>query len=222
MEDAQRGRSFVTVLRFTRGDLGERAAFLRAFLRDPFTTGAIAPSSGALARQMIAGIDLAAARTVVEVGPGTGAFTSTILEACGAETRVLAVELNREFAARLERRHPRLRVLHDSVEHLPGWLAALGCEPADVVLCGVPWAILDTATQRRLFRGIYSSLGCGGRFVTFSYVHCAPLPWSRRFQGLLAQSFTEVEASPVVWRNLPPAVVYRCRKGRAGRSSTGS
>lgn len=79
--------------------MGERADFLTAFLRAPFSTGAIAPSSCALAPQMIAGVDLARARTVVEVGPGTGAFTGAILQACGEDTLVMAVELNGDFAA---------------------------------------------------------------------------------------------------------------------------
>ena len=35
---------------------------------------------------------------------------------------------------------------------------------------------------------------------------------SIRFAGMLRQNFTSVERSKLVWRNLPPAFVYRCRK----------
>ena len=48
--------------------------------------------------------------------------------------------------------------------------------------------------------------------MTFAYVHGAGLPWGRSFRRLLERSFSEVRTSPVVWRNLPPAIVYRCRK----------
>ena len=38
------------------------------------------------------------------------------------------------------------------------------------------------------------------------------IPAGRRFRGQLNESFSHVESSPTVWRNLPPAFVYRCRR----------
>jgi phosphatidylethanolamine/phosphatidyl-N-methylethanolamine N-methyltransferase len=195
--------------------MGDHADFLGAFLRAPLATGAIAPSSRVLARRMIEDLDLAGARTVLEAGPGTGAFTEAILQACGKDTRVVAVELNADFAARLAARHPDLHVVHDSVEHLPQHLAGLGAPAADVVVCGLPWAILRPAVQRPLVRGIARGLRDGGVFVTFGYVHCAVLPWNRHFHRLLENGFVGLRASRIVWRNLPPAIVYRWRKSRA-------
>ena len=193
-------------------DLGEHAEFLAAFARAPFATGAIAPSSRALADRMIERLELGTARTVVDAGAGTGAFTGAILEACAPNAAVVAVELNAAFAARLERRYPRVEVVHDSVERLPDILARLGRPKADVIVCGLPWAILDAATQSRLLAGIAGALKDGGHFATFGYVHCGALPGCRRFRRLLDQEFVAFETSPVVWLNLPPAVVYRCRR----------
>ena len=53
--------------------------FLRQFVQSPRTVGAVLPSSPALARAMLAPIDFASARTIVEFGPGTGAFTREIV-----------------------------------------------------------------------------------------------------------------------------------------------
>jgi glycolate oxidase iron-sulfur subunit len=36
------------------------------------------------------------------------------------------------------------------------------------------------------------------------------LPHNSRFRRALGQRFASVEETPVVWRNLPPAFVYRC------------
>jgi phosphatidylethanolamine/phosphatidyl-N-methylethanolamine N-methyltransferase len=35
------------------------------------------------------------------------------------------------------------------------------------------------------------------------------LPAGRRFRRTLEQRFERVEARPIVWRNAPPALVYR-------------
>ena len=59
--------------------MGDTARLLRAFLAYPVRTGAIAPSSRFLAARMIEDMRLSEAGVVVELGPGTGAFTRAIL-----------------------------------------------------------------------------------------------------------------------------------------------
>ena len=54
--------------------------FLKSYLSTPGNVGAVAPSSPYLARRMIEELDLEGADTVVELGPGTGAFTGFILD----------------------------------------------------------------------------------------------------------------------------------------------
>ena len=52
----------------------------------------------------------------------------------------------------------------------------------------------------------------GGYFATFAYLQGLMLPAGIRFRKLLNELFSEVTTSRVVWKNLPPALVYRCRK----------
>jgi phosphatidylethanolamine/phosphatidyl-N-methylethanolamine N-methyltransferase len=35
---------------------------------------------------------------------------------------------------------------------------------------------------------------------------------AQRFREVLKQRFGSVSVSPVVWRNLPPAIFYSCRR----------
>jgi phospholipid N-methyltransferase len=51
-----------------------------------------------------------------------------------------------------------------------------------------------------------------GQFVTFAYLHGLPLPAGRQFAARLPEYFTEIRKSHPVWRNVPPALVYRCRR----------
>jgi phosphatidylethanolamine/phosphatidyl-N-methylethanolamine N-methyltransferase len=46
--------------------------------------------------------------------------------------------------------------------------------------------------------------------VTFGYLQSLALPGARHFAGLLPTYFRKVSKSSIVWRNVPPAFVYRC------------
>jgi len=188
------------------------AAFLREFVRRPTQIGAVAPSSDALARAMVHGMDWERARVVVECGPGTGAFTSRVLERLRPETRFFAVEVNETCARELKRRHPELAIHRACVSDLAAICRAAGVPAVDLVISGLPWAAFGDEGQARFLGAIHDALRPGGQFATFAYSHAARLPAGRRFRRLLTKTFAEVSRSRSVWRNLPPAFVYRCRK----------
>ena len=50
----------------------------------------------------------------------------------------------------------------------------------------------------------------GGTFATFAYWQGLALPAGQRFASRLRSTFSRVQRSPTVWKNLPPAFVYRC------------
>jgi phosphatidylethanolamine/phosphatidyl-N-methylethanolamine N-methyltransferase len=52
-------------------------------------------------------------------------------------------------------------------------------------------------------------------FATFAYRHGMALAAARRFRRTLHATFGEVVLTPTVWRNMPPAFVYVCRRPRA-------
>jgi phosphatidylethanolamine/phosphatidyl-N-methylethanolamine N-methyltransferase len=192
--------------------LRDHVAFFAGFLRAPWRVGAIAPSSRALAALMTEDMGLAEARTVVELGPGTGVFTRAICEAVTPEALVMAFEIDPRMVALLTPRFPRVRIVNDSAEHLDQHLAAAGRKEADAILSGLPWASFPADLQSRLLAAVVGALRPGGRFATFAYSHASWLPAGLRFRALLTLSFGAVETTRVVWPNLPPAFVYRCRR----------
>jgi len=199
--------------------LAERLQFLGAFLREPARAGSFAPSSPALARAMVRGCDLENARSVVEFGPGTGAFTRLILERIGRHTAFLALELDEKHVRGLRQRFPGLSVYHDSAERIQRYLALHRRKKADYIISGLPWANMAVQVQERILHGVDASLAADGMFTTFTYVHACWLPRARRFRERLENYFAEVKTSRIVWRNLPPAFVYRCRL-KAAASTT--
>lgn len=190
--------------------LTEHIAFLQSFIREPASVGALSPSSKALAREMIGGFGLRNADTVVELGPGTGAFTHLIRQSIGDRTTLLALELDPVHVRTLQQRFAGLTVYNESAERLVECLAWSGKSEAEYIVSGLPWANVPTETQRRILDAILASLAPGGVFSTFAYCHAHWMPKARQFQQGLRERFENVETSRVVWRNLPPAVVYKC------------
>ena len=56
-----------------------------------------------------------------------------------------------------------------------------------------------------------------GVFATHAQLQGVPFPAGRRFARMLPTIFERVERSPIVWRNAPPAFVYRCTGPRTER-----
>ena len=99
---------------------------LRTFVRRPWRTGTVVPSSSGLARLMVEDMGLADAETVVELGAGTGVFTRLIAERVKPGALVLSFEIDPSLASQLEGRIPGVRIVNDSAENLASHLAACG------------------------------------------------------------------------------------------------
>lgn len=186
--------------------------FLKEFISNPTSVGAIAPSSAGLAEAMVAGLDLQNAEAVLEYGPGTGAFTEYVLRGVGQQTKFAAIELNSRFAAEFRFRYPRVPLFEDSVANARKICDSAGIERVDCIISGLPWATFPSTLQIAILDEMMKVLKPNGSFVTFGYVHAVGLPPARKFAAILPRYFKTISKSSVVWLNLPPAFVYRCRR----------
>lgn len=198
----------------TADERSARRAFLGAALRRPATMGAIAPSSARLGAVLSSVVPRTGEPTVVELGPGTGAVSAVIAGKLPEGARHLAVELDPDMVAYLRRTRPGLEVVQGNAADLGDLMAERGISEVDAVICGLPWALFDDATQRALLGEISRVIGDHGAFTTFAYLHGMTLGAARRFRQRLRGTFDEVLVSATVWRNLPPAFVYVCRRPR--------
>lgn len=185
-----------------------RYKLLQQFMEHPGRVGAIAPSSAALARAFVDHADLGTASTIVELGPGTGALTRHLVPAIQADATFLAIELNEDLVRLLRSTYPEVSVHHASAIDLRACLATHGRSTCDRVISSLPWATFPEPLQDAILGEVHASLEPGGRFLTFAYVSGLMLRRSQRFRKQLRLLFDDVEVTPVVWRNLPPAVIY--------------
>jgi phosphatidylethanolamine/phosphatidyl-N-methylethanolamine N-methyltransferase len=195
--------------------LEERLQFIAAFIRNPAAVGSLWPSSPSLARAILSNCDLRSARLVVELGPGTGAFTRIILDRLGEQTEFFVIELDPNSTIQLRRRFPGMHVINDSAENLTQHVQKTG-QKADCVISGLPWANMNPNLQDRILDSVLDSLSDRGALITFGYWHASLLPASRRLRARLESRFGSVRRGPVIWRNCPPALFYSCRHPRNG------
>jgi phospholipid N-methyltransferase len=160
---------------------------------------------------MVKSIDWGDVNTVAEYGPGTGVFTERIITQIKPETNFFGIEINPGFFDAMQERYADFSFYNDSVENIEAICQDHGVEHIDAVVSGLPWAAFPEEMQRSCMDAMMRVLRPGGQFVTFAYLQGLVLPAGRRFKKNLDEHFATVESSEIVWRNLPPAIVYRCR-----------
>jgi len=175
-------------------------------------TGAIVPSSDALGKAIVRNLDLSHARAVVEYGPGTGAFTTYVLQSLDQDARFIAIEINPRLAEMFRKQHPDVQIFQDSVANARDICRSAGIDQVDCIVSGLPWASFQESMQIEFLDEMMRVLRPGGQFVTFAYVHGLLLPPGRRFSKILPRYFRTISKSPVVWNNFPPAFVYNCTR----------
>src|SRR5262249_30953477 len=184
--------------------LDDEVRFLRSWMEKPLHVGAVMPSGKLLARTMAQYVDARAEGPVVELGPGTGAITSALIDHGIDQKRLVLVEYNPGFCALLRDRYPRARVVQGDAYTLRDTLWNVLSVPATAVVSGLPLVTKPMPTRLRLVRDALAALAPGAPFLQLNYSVVPPIPKS--LPGV------STEASERIWMNLPPARVWVYRK----------
>jgi phosphatidylethanolamine/phosphatidyl-N-methylethanolamine N-methyltransferase len=184
--------------------LDDEVRFLRSWIEKPLHVGAVMPSGRLLARTMAQYVDAEGTGPVVELGPGTGAITSALVERGVEQKRLVLVEYNPSFCALLRDRYPQAKVVQGDAYTLRDTLWNVLSAPAGAVVSGLPLVTKPMLTRVRLIRDAFAVLANGGPFIQFTYSVVPPIPKS--LPGV------STEASERIWMNLPPARVWVYRK----------
>ena len=173
--------------------------FLKAFLKNWREVGSPVASSSHVARRICKFVDFRKARTLVEIGPGTGVITREILSSLHPDARLIVFETNKDFCNELRSsRDPRLVVHNISAFQMHTVFPA----KADYVVSGIPIAMLSKGEFSHLNAEIRKILNPDGVFIQ---LQLAPVSYIK-----LKHFFKEVRVD-FTFRNAPPAFMYRCR-----------
>ncbi len=203
--------------------------FAREFVRSPRLLGTCLPCSGALGRVMLGSVPLQEGGVVVEFGTGIGSVSRAILRDLPPGCRYLGIEQNAALAAVCRSRLKRADVQTGDAadveqicesrgirggDRVGGGGGSGGNGGVDLIVSGLPLLLFSNDTRRRILTAASRVLRPGGVFAQVSY-GADVLPVSRRVRAVMADHFSVVRPSRMVWWNVPPAFVYQCvRKGQ--------
>jgi phosphatidylethanolamine/phosphatidyl-N-methylethanolamine N-methyltransferase len=188
-----------------RRGLADSARFLKALIVEPRLTGAVAPSGRALARAMAAAAGPPPHGLIVELGPGTGPVTRSLIETGVARERLALVEYDPGFCRLLRERFAPAMIIQGDAYDLPRTLAELAGQPIGAVVSSLP--LLNQPPERRakLIGDAFALMGPSGLFVQFTYGLQSPIP-----PEVCANRYVAVRSRPILL-NLPPARVWTYR-----------
>ncbi|MBR0641918.1 class I SAM-dependent methyltransferase [Plastoroseomonas hellenica] len=176
--------------------------FFRAWLGNPLRVAAMLPSGRALSSLITSEIS-AETGPVVELGPGTGAFTRALIARGVAQEKLALIEYGSEFAVKLHHRFPRARTLWMDASRLKG-VELFGGTPAGAVVSGLPVLSMPPRKVIAILDGAFAKLRPDGAFYQFTYGPTCPIP--RALLDRLGLKATHIGRALA---NIPPAAVYR-------------
>ena len=194
-----------------RRGLADSARFLKTLVSSPRLTGAVAPSGRALARAMAAAIGSPSQGLVVELGPGTGPVTQSLIEARVPPERLVLVEYDPGFCGMLERRFGGVRVIQGDAYDLPRTLASFAGQPIAAIVSSLPLLNQPPPRRTKLIADAFALMGLGGVFVQFTYGLQSPIS-----REVCANRYSAIRSRPIL-RNLPPAFVWTYRLDTTSR-----
>ena len=137
---------------------------------------------------------------VLELGPGSGVFTTALLQRGLQPARLTAIEYDGVFASDLRKRFPGICILQGNALSFP---ALTGTIRFSSVISGLPLLNYAMADRQTLIAAALAAMPKGAPFVQYSYGWNAPVSAP---QGAIVTLATRV------WRNLPPAAVWVYRR----------
>lgn len=176
------------------------------FFKDLKQTGAIAPSSKFLAKDLVAqlkkqvGCDRCKPLKILEVGPGTGPLTKQIIKHLRPQDKLDVVEIHKKFFQIVKSRYrlPNVQIHHaDILQYQPEY-------QYDFIFSSLPYENMPEEISREIWKKKLTLCSDEACISYFKYV---------KFRNFKSDFEEEVvkkygRDKKIVFLNLPPAKVY--------------
>lgn len=164
-------------------------------LKNPRTTGALAPSSARLARELA---HLAAGSDhVLELGAGTGVVTQALFNVVN-EDKIQVVELQMKLAATLKKRYPNLKVLQSTAHYALDNYHQRG---SVAVVSSLPFRSLPPTMKHLTVQSLLGFLKSSPGSLLIQYTYGLGAPFS-------APAGFKWRQVKWVFANIPPACIW--------------
>lgn len=181
--------------------LNGRFAFFLEFLKHPLQLGSVIPSSRFLEKRVLDAADVSTADMIVELGPGTGGTTRSILSAMHANGKLLSIEINSHFQPYLDNIQDDRLITHiGSAAELGRILQQYKLPAPDVIVSGIPFSTMNESIATEVVREIADALAPDGCFVAYQ---------ARSKVASLCRPVLGAEQAAMELFNIPPMRVYK-------------
>lgn len=170
------------------------------------------PCSPAVARAMVRDLETSKWESAVELGPGAGVLSRTLVNALPRTCRFLAVELSPALAAEFRRGLPEIDIVEGDAVQLASICRERDIDEVDAVFSALPLRLLSPQTLSDVLSAAAAVLRPGGIFAQVTYWPAGLNP-GRQMREQVAAAIGPLESDRLVAGNTPPAWVFRCVKG---------
>ncbi|CAM1334198.1 class I SAM-dependent methyltransferase [Tenacibaculum aestuariivivum] len=192
--------------------MSEKFNFFKEAVRNYKTSGTVVPSSKYLANKMLKDIDFSKAKVIIELGPGNGAITHSILEKIGSNSVLICFEINNAFYKELKKiKHPQLIVLKASAENMAVEIEKLGFTEVNHIISSLPLTIIPNKISHKILLECYQILNDKGLFIQYQY----SLTYHKKLKEVFGNN---IKLSFELF-NFPPAFIYNCIKNSTLRAN---
>lgn len=199
-----------SIAEFSKSSTRTYWRLFKSFLYDR-QVASIAPSSRFVAKTVV---DIAKGinpTSIIELGPGDGALTYSLLDLLPSDGHFLGIESNEELATELNEEifTKRQKIIHNSALYLRKICAPLSWQP-DMIVSGIPVSILNSKDSLSFIEQAHSILSPNGLFIAYQ-TWLPPFITPKKMELHIRSVFKNC-SSTLVYRNIPPLkVLYATR-----------
>ncbi len=180
------------------------------FLKD-FQVCSLSPTTHRAIKLITKKIQLNQVQKLIELGPGNGVITESLLSEMPTNSKIFAFERNIPLCSSLENtiKDPRLITFNSCASKVKQKLAAQIGEIDTIISC-VPLSVCGDVIARQVIQTSFEMLKPQGLFIVYQ-CYLPPILPSKNLIDSLRNKFS-IEGQERVLRNFPPLAVLTCRK----------